>query len=151
MSTQFNDWVSVGLHNMCTKNRGGRQILSEAEDASKGSKRHVNKELSCDFNIVDLFEENIVQSSKWERIVWIQESSIHDITIRWINNRKDDKLKEHAILVVPWTVLEIGQISILVRLCDDPHTLTSLSCAYLTCSLMDNKLNNLFSKPELQF
>jgi len=46
------------------------------------------------------------------------------------------KLNEHAILVVPWSVFEIGQISILVRSRDN----LILSCAYLTAILMDNKL-----------
>ena len=67
----FNDRVSVGLHNMCTKIEVWADT-QEAEDASKGSKRHVNEELSCDFNIVDLFEENIVRSGEVGADCWIR-------------------------------------------------------------------------------
>jgi hypothetical protein len=38
----FNDWVGIELHNMCTEIEA-QADTQEAEDASKGLKRHVNK------------------------------------------------------------------------------------------------------------
>jgi len=67
----FNDRVGVGLHNTCTKIEV-RADTQEAEDASKGSKRRTNEELSYDFDVVDLFEENIVQSGEVGADCWIR-------------------------------------------------------------------------------
>ena len=58
----------LGLHGTCTEIKA-RADTQEAEDASKGSNRRANKELSCDF---DLFEENIVQSGEVGADCWIR-------------------------------------------------------------------------------
>jgi hypothetical protein len=67
----FNDRVGVGLYNTYTEIEA-RADTQEAEDASKGSKRHANEELSCDFDVVDLFEENIVQSGEVGADCWVR-------------------------------------------------------------------------------
>ena len=67
----FNDRVGIELHNTCTKIEA-RADTQEAEDASKGSKGRANEELSYDFDVVDLFEENIVQSGEVGADCWIR-------------------------------------------------------------------------------
>jgi len=63
--------VGVGLHNTCTKIEV-QADTQEAEDASKELKRRANEELSYDFDVVDLFEENIVQSGEVGADCWIR-------------------------------------------------------------------------------
>ena len=70
----FNDRVSVGLHNTCTEIEAWADT-QEAEDASRGSKGRANEELSCDFDVVDLFEENIVQRGEVGADCWIRRES----------------------------------------------------------------------------